>query len=99
MLADLTEPTVSSLSEAPPLHELFAVVRQQSGLSFQQLAERANVSVGYIHGIEKGIKRPSRDYIICLGNAMGLDTEQLNELIVAGRHRPLSPFIRKRDQI
>ncbi len=93
--------TTTSLpsDQASPFHQMFARLRQQAGLSFQQLADRTPISVAYIHAIEKGSRRPSRDYLICLASAMALDPEQTNELIVAGGHFQLAPFERQDEQL
>ena len=48
-------------------------LRQQKGLSLEELAERAGLSKSYLHDIEKGKKYPKVDKINTLAAALGVD--------------------------
>lgn len=64
--------------------------RIESGLSYHQLAERACVDSAYIYALANGKKRsPSRDVVILLGNALGLDNQGLDEFVTTAGHLPL----------
>jgi len=46
------------------------LLRQQMGLTLQQLSERTGTGVGYLHDIEKGKKLPSADKTLLLASAL-----------------------------
>ncbi|MCB9275591.1 MAG: helix-turn-helix domain-containing protein [Lewinellaceae bacterium] len=48
-------------------------LRQQKGLSLEELAERAGLSKSYLHDIEKGKKYPKVDKINAMAAALGAD--------------------------
>ena len=48
-------------------------LRQQQGLSLEELAERASLSKSYLHDIEKGKKYPKVDKINAMAQALGVD--------------------------
>ncbi len=52
-------------------------LRKQRGLSYQQLAQKTGLSTSYLHDIEKGRKYPKVDKIAALGEAFGVDYDEL----------------------
>jgi len=78
------------------LHDLFGRLRAESGLSFHQIAERAQVNVAHVNGLEKGTKRMSRDRLIRLALAMALDVEQADQLLRSAGYLPLLPLEEER---
>lgn len=49
--------------------------RTKAGLSYKQLAEKADVSVATVHGIEHGVSSPSLDTLEKLTSALGTSVE------------------------
>lgn len=49
--------------------------RVKAGLSFKQLADKADVSVATVHGIEHGASSPSLDTVEKLTTALGTSVE------------------------
>lgn len=77
----------------PPrmFQELLAQSRQESGLSFQSLSIRSHVDVAYLCRLEKGqASNPGRNVVLRIGIGMGLGVEEIDELLIAARHLPLS---------
>ena len=77
----------------PPttLHQLLAQRRQESGLSFQNLSFRSHVDVAYLCRLEKGqASNPGRNVVLRIGIGMGLGVEEIDDLLVAAHHLPLS---------
>ena len=66
------------------------LLRQQKGLTLQQLAERTGTVVSYLHDIEKGKKYPSGDKIMVLAGA--LDTSY-DALVSIGGMKQLQPIV------
>ncbi len=52
-------------------------IRQQRKMSFQELSQKAHLSVSYLNEIEKGKKYPKTDKIEALANALDLEVEEL----------------------
>lgn len=65
------------------------LLRQQQGLTFQQLAEKAGTTVSYLHDIEKGKKYPSGDKIFALAKALGTDYDYLVSLHGSKKLQPI----------
>src|SRR5689334_21969220 len=67
-------------------------VRQQAGLSLNELARRAGVDPAYIHRIEaRGTKRPPlprRAVVAAIGAALGLDARRSDQLLALAGHTP-----------
>jgi len=62
----------------------------ESGLSYQQLAERSAVDVAYIHRLASGKAiNPGRNVVIRLGIGLGLDVYGVDELLKATGQLPL----------
>lgn len=80
-------PTTPALT----LFQLLAQKRQESGLSFQNLSLRSHVDVAYLCRLEKGqASNPGRNVVLRIGIGMGLGVEEIDELLVAAHHFPLS---------
>ena len=54
-------------------------LRHQAGLTQEQLAEAANISVDFISLIERGINAPSFDNLEKLAIALGISVQELFE--------------------
>jgi XRE family transcriptional regulator, fatty acid utilization regulator len=67
-----------------------AYLRQQKGLSYQQLADLAELSISYVHEIEKGKKYPKAEKILTLAKV--LDTTY-DELVSVHASKKLQPII------
>lgn len=65
------------------------MLRQQHGLTFQQLAEKAGTTVSYLHDIEKGKKYPSGDKIFAIARALGATYDYLVALHGAKNLQPI----------
>jgi transcriptional regulator with XRE-family HTH domain len=53
------------------------LLRQQQGLTLQQLADKTSTTVSYLHDIEKGKKYPSSDKIMAFSKALGIEYDEL----------------------
>lgn len=63
----------------------------RDGRSLNQIAQSALIDVGYLWRLRMGQKRhPSRDVLIRLGLALRLEPEELDELLVAADHAPIT---------
>lgn len=52
-------------------------IRRARGLPFQTVAERAQISTGYLSKIERGIRRPEENITVRLAAALDVDVEIL----------------------
>ena len=68
-------------------------LRQANGLSYQQLADKAGMSVSYIHDIETGKKFPKADKIIILAKTLGVDYDYLVSLRASKKLQPIIDLI------
>jgi XRE family transcriptional regulator, fatty acid utilization regulator len=66
-----------------------AYLRQQKGLSYQQLAETADLSMSYVHEIEKGKKYPKADKILLLAKALDSSYDELVSVHASKRLQPI----------
>ena len=66
-----------------------AYLRQQKGLSYQQLAEAAELSMSYVHEIEKGKKYPKADKILLLAKALDSTYDDLVSIHASKRLQPI----------
>ena len=64
-------------------------LRQQKGLSYQQLSESTGLAISYLHNIEKGKKYPKADKIITLARALNTDYNYLVSLDADKRLKPI----------
>ncbi|MBV9521591.1 MAG: helix-turn-helix domain-containing protein, partial [Alphaproteobacteria bacterium] len=60
--------------------------RERAGLSMQALADRAETSAPQINKLEKGERKLTVDWMIRLGNALGIDPKELMVIGVPGIH-------------
>lgn len=65
-------------------------------MSKADLARRASLSEVFVHQIFAGTRFPSRNKVICLCLAMGLDIKETNRLLSLASFATLAP-LRKRD--
>jgi transcriptional regulator with XRE-family HTH domain/Zn-dependent peptidase ImmA (M78 family) len=68
-------------------------LRQSKGLSYQQLADQAGMSVSYVHDIETGKKFPKADKIIVLARTLGVDYDYLVSLRASKKLQPVIDLI------
>lgn len=68
-------------------------LRQEKGLSYQQLADKAGLSLSYIHDIETGKKFPKSDKIIMLAKTLGVDYDYLVSLRASKKLQPIIDLI------
>lgn len=68
-------------------------LRQEKGLSYQQLADKAGLSLSYIHDIETGKKFPKSDKIIILAKTLGVDYDYLVSLRASKKLQPIIDLI------
>ena len=68
-------------------------LRQEKGLSFQQLADKAGLSLSYVHDIETGKKFPKADKIIALAKTLGVDYDYLVSLRGNKKLQPIIDLI------
>lgn len=66
-----------------------AYLRHQKGYSYQQLATLTELSTGYLHGIEKGKKYPSRSAMIKLTNALDVTYDDLVSIHASKKLQPI----------
>ena len=66
------------------------MLRQQQGLTLQQLVDKSGLALSFLHDIEKGKKRPSSDKILALANA--LDTTY-DYLVSVHGSKQLKPIV------
>ena len=68
-------------------------LRQEKGLSYQQLADKAGLSLSYVHDIETGKKFPKADKIIALAKTLGVDYDYLVSLRANKKLQPIIDLI------
>jgi transcriptional regulator with XRE-family HTH domain len=68
-------------------------LRQEKGLSYQQLAEKTGMSLSYVHDIETGKKFPKADKILSLAKALGVDYDYLVSLRANKKLQPIIDLI------
>ncbi|MCB0586494.1 MAG: helix-turn-helix domain-containing protein, partial [Phaeodactylibacter sp.] len=64
-------------------------LRQQQGLSYQQLSDKTGLALSYLHNIEKGKKYPKADKILTLARALNTDYNALVSLDADKRLKPI----------
>ncbi|MEL6670754.1 MAG: helix-turn-helix domain-containing protein [Bacteroidota bacterium] len=65
-------------------------LRLQNQLSYQELAARTGMSTSYLNDIEKGKKYPKPDKITILGQALGVDYD---EMVSTKANKKLQPIV------
>ncbi len=80
--------STTDASQPTAFGELVQRYRERRGMSQERLAKEAQLSGGYISLIETGQrgKRPPRDTVLAIAQALGAPTEKLLE--AAGRQQP-----------
>ncbi len=68
-------------------------LRQEKGLSYQQLAEKTGMSLSYVHDIETGKKFPKADKILSLAKSLGVDYDYLVSLRASKKLQPIIDLI------
>lgn len=68
-------------------------LRQEKGLSYQQLAEKTGMSLSYVHDIETGKKFPKADKILSLAKVLGVDYDYLVSLRASKKLQPIIDLI------
>ena len=68
------------------------LAREEAGLSRDQLAKRVGLDVSHIFRIETGGRRPSRDAVLALAEALSLDENSTNRWLVAAGYAPIAAF-------
>ena len=68
-------------------------LRQAKGLSYQQLAAKAGLSLSYVHDIETGKKFPKADKIIALAKTLDVDYDYLVSLRASKKLQPIIDLI------
>lgn len=68
-------------------------LRQEKGLSYQQLAEKTGISLSYVHDIETGKKFPKADKILSLAKILGVDYDYLVSLRASKKLQPIIDLI------
>src|SRR5437867_3877403 len=68
-------------------------LRQERGLSYQQLAEHSGLSLSYLHDIETGKKYPKADKILTLAKSLGVDYDYLVSLHASKKLQPIIDLI------
>lgn len=66
-----------------------AYLRQKKGLSYQQLADLTELSMSYVHEIEKGKKYPKADKILVLAKALDTTYDELVSVRASKRLQPI----------
>ncbi len=70
-------------------------LRDQAGLSRQELADKAGLKLGGIRNLEQGVRLPAWDTVLALCQALGVDcsafTQEPGDLPAAGPGRPRKP--------
>lgn len=69
-------------------------LRQEKGLSYQQLSDLTGLAISYLHGIEKGKKYPKADKILSLAQALDTDYDYLVSLEPTKKLRPIVALLR-----
>ncbi len=68
-------------------------LRQEKGLSYQQLAGLTGMSLSYVHDIETGKKFPKADKILSLAKVLGVDYDYLVSLRASKKLQPIIDLI------
>lgn len=82
----MTSPSLADLENAQHLGANLRALRQCSGLTQAELAERANISRAYLAALERGLSsatkappRPSRSLLGAIASALGVDLAALRD--------------------
>lgn len=78
--------------------ENLQLVFDQQEMTKAELARRASLSEVFVHQIFYGTRFPSRNKVVCLCLAMGLNVKETNRLLALASFATLAP-LRRRDCI
>jgi transcriptional regulator with XRE-family HTH domain len=73
----------------PAYVDLLNEWHDRSGLSLREVAQACDLDYSYIHYILKGARKPSRDVIIALGFAYGLERVDVDEILLLAEFPPI----------
>ena len=77
------------MTDAELFGERIRVLRQERGLTQEKLAGKADLTTGFVNGVEHGRKVPSLTTILKLARAMELDASELLSDFTLGALRRL----------
>jgi transcriptional regulator with XRE-family HTH domain len=63
-------------------------VRQQKGLTQEQLAQRAGISLGNVRNYEQGIRQPSWVAVVRLSRALAVSADTFSVCVPDGQQQP-----------
>jgi len=67
---------------------LLKSLRERHGVSQSKLAERATFDHSYVSRLESGARMPTRDAVLRLGEAMGLEMTDIDSLLASAGFLP-----------
>jgi transcriptional regulator with XRE-family HTH domain len=67
---------------------LLKSLRERNGVSQSKLAERATFDHSYVSRLESGARMPTRDAVLRLGEAMGLEMTDIDSLLASAGFLP-----------
>lgn len=70
---------------------LLAAYRRRSGMSMTVLAAHAGFDHSYVSRVEAGVRNPSREAVLALAGALGLDDLRRDRLLASFGFMPLDP--------
>lgn len=68
-------------------------LRQEKGLSLNELAEKCSLSVSYLNEIEKGKKYPKSEKILQLASALGVSYDEITSLKLTKNLTPIAELL------
>lgn len=75
------------------------LAREKAGIPRAELAQRVGLDVSHIFRIETGGRRPSRDAVLALAEALTLDDDNTNRWLVAAGYAPIAVMGVVRDAV
>jgi len=69
--------------------EVLSELRTAKGLSQSRLAHGAGFDHSHVSRLEAGKRQPSREAVLALANVLGLNSLEIDRLLVAAGYRPL----------
>ncbi len=69
-------------------------LRQEAGLSYQQLSDQTGLALSYLHSIEKGKKYPKADKIFSIAKALDTNYDYLVSLKPGKKLKPIVDLLR-----
>lgn len=71
---------------------LLEQAREAAGLSRRVLAQRLKLATSYVYRLEVGDRRPSRETVLALTEALGVNDEVVNAWLLTAGHAPMPLF-------